>query len=235
MVIPCFNESEGLPRLETELHSVEKKLSAKVEARWIFVNDGSADNTGDLLDRMAKNFAFARVIHHDRNKNLGAALRSGILRAPESDFIAFLDSDCTYSPQILLPFLDALEQGAEFVVASPYHPLGKVEGVPPWRLGLSRGLSFLYRLATGSGCYTYTSMVRAMRFPIAQELVSERDDFTSVAEMMLNACLRGYKVREIPALLQVRIAGFSKMKLIPTILSHIGLLASLLLRKLIRA
>ena len=59
--------------------------------------------------------------------------------------------------------LEILERGADVVTASPYHPDGGVANVPAYRLILSRGASFLYRVALRRDVHTYTSIFRAYR------------------------------------------------------------------------
>lgn len=221
VIIPCFNEADGLPRLFSELKKLENN---KVLFSWIFVNDGSTDSTGKDLEKFSQELHRAKVIHHEKNKNLGAAIRTGIDNVAGEEYVAFLDSDCTYEPSILFQLVEKLIGGADFVTASPYHPSGAVLGVPPWRLGLSKGLSLLYRWITGYNIYTYTAMVRAMRTNIARECVSSRNDFTSVAEMLLCVCKKKYKVEEVPTTLSVRVAGYSKMRIGKTIFSHITLI-----------
>lgn len=221
VVIPCFNESEGLPKLFSELKKIE---NLNYSLHWLFVNDGSTDDTGKKLNEATANWKNSSVVHHQQNRNLGAAIRTGIENAPSSDYIAFLDSDCTYAPSLLLDFFKELDAGADLVTASPYHPKGKVVGVPEWRLLLSKGLSFLYRLLTGYKIYTFTAMVRAMRFSLAKEIISEKNDFSAVAEMLFIACAKKAKIVEVPAVLSVRTTGYSKMKIGRTILAHLGIL-----------
>src|SRR5207247_1582762 len=77
--------------------------------------------------------------------------------------VASLDADCTYEPTQLLSLLKLLTEGVDVVVASPYHPGGKVVGVPRWRLALSRLASRLYGLVMRNQLDTYTSCVRIYR------------------------------------------------------------------------
>jgi dolichol-phosphate mannosyltransferase len=232
IIIPCFNEEDSLDQLFNKLNELEKKIKQKYKPFFIFVNDGSFDKTGQILNSK-KNFLLnSLVLHHEKNLNLGAALKTGIKYTSESDYIVFLDSDCTYEPFLILDLLYYLDLGFDLATVSPYHPLGKVVGVPPWRLFLSRVLSVIYRMITFSGFYTFTAMVRAVRRDKIESIHSEANDFSYVAESFLKAIRKKYRIVEIPATLGVRRFGFSKMRLLNTIKSHLWLILNLIRRKI---
>ena len=122
----------------------------------------------------------------------------------------------------MLKVLD--DQKADIVTASPYHPNGGVENVPPWRLLLSRGASFIYRRVSACKLYTYTSFMRIYRRRVIETVTFEDNGFAAFTEMLLRAGLQGYKVAEIPMVLKSRAVGTSKMKVMYTIRTHLGLM-----------
>ncbi|MFL5783303.1 MAG: glycosyltransferase family 2 protein, partial [Bacteriovoracaceae bacterium] len=172
VIIPCFNEEESLPQLFEKLGELTKNHE-DYSFNFIFVDDGSSDNTYELLRQKASAFPGSVVVRHEKNMNLGAALRTGITHATNADVITFLDSDCTYDPELVIKLVREIEQGADLATVSPYHPQGAVAGVPEWRLFLSRGLSFIYRTLLRSNLYTYTAMVRAVRANLAAQLMND--------------------------------------------------------------
>ncbi len=220
LIIPLYNEAEGIAQLAEKLSPVQAKLTERGGFELILIDDGSTDDT---YARLQKAFPSARILRHEKNRNLGAAIRTGAESA-KCDWLVFLDSDCTYSPEIVFSLVRQLEEGAGLSTASPYHYLGKVEGVPPYRLFLSRTLSWLYQINLMSSVFTYTAMVRAFPRTLYPRIRSERNDFSAVAEMMIQAILLGVDVREVPTTLRVRRYGTSKMKLLHTIWAHCGLL-----------
>lgn len=231
LVIPCYNEEEGLPSLGRALLALRDELAARFHVSFVFVDDGSSDATFRGLEELKAALENSVVLRHDRNRGLGAALRTATAGLPACDFVCCLDSDCTYDPGIVHALLGKLEEGFDLVTASPYHPEGKVEGVPGWRLFLSRGLSLVYRAVTGAPLHTFTAMVRAQRFEHCAEVLSPRDDFTFVTETLLNGLRRGLRVGEVPAVLRTRRFGSSKMKVLRTIARHIGLISDYLLSR----
>jgi dolichol-phosphate mannosyltransferase len=228
IIIPCFNEEDAIPQLSVKLLDLQEKLSGKYSPQFIFVDDGSKDKTFEYLNSMMGRLYNYKVIRHEKNKNLGAALKTGLSHLPVCEYVAFLDSDCTYEPAILTNLFQELELGADLTTVSPYHPDGGVEGVPVWRLFLSKGLSIVYRILLFSNLYTFTAMVRAFRYSIRNDLVSERNDFSYVAETFINGVRKGYRVTEVPCTLRVRMFGVSKMNLMRTIRSHIEIIQTLI-------
>ncbi len=233
IVIPCYNEEEGIPHLAQKLSPALQKLEKEYLIELIFVDDGSSDNTNQLLQQYFGSNPVAKIITHEKNKNLGAALRTGFTHAT-GDYIAALDSDCTYDPALFVPLLDMIDEKTDIVTVSPYHPQGKVSNVPAYRIFLSKGASFLYRLLLDWNLYTYTAMVRVYKKKVIQNTSFERNNFLGVTELLVKAMLQGYAVKELPAELQVRKFGQSKMKMIPikVIKDHLSLMGTIMRHKL---
>lgn len=115
VVMPVFNEGKTLAEI------VERVLSAPVlgmERELIIVNDGSSDGTREVLDSLKD--PCLRVLHHDRNRGKGAAVRTGIAAA-SGDIILIQDADLEYMPEeyprLLQPLLD---RGARVVYGSRF-------------------------------------------------------------------------------------------------------------------
>ncbi len=230
VVVPCYNEADGIPQLKERLLPVLDRVAATGRAvDLLFVDDGSRDNTYLLLCEAFGSRPRTRVVRHARNMNLGAAVRTGVAET-QGEWIANLDSDCTYDPSLLEPMLAEMEQGADLVTVSPYHPRGRVEGVPVYRMFLSRSLTAMYRLILRKRIYTFTALARVYRREIVSQIASPAVDFTCLAEMMLKALTQDLRVAETPATLTVRRFGESKMKTVKVIRAHLHLLARLLFR-----
>ena len=148
ILIPCYNEQEGLNRMATEQAPVLQELQAIGATEVVFVDDGSADDTWQGLGRLAATGLAGtpvQVVRHDRNRGLGAALRTGFA-ACRGQVIVTTDSDSTYRFDEIPRLLSLLEGDVAVVTASQYHPAGRIKNVPAHRLILSRGASILYRI-----------------------------------------------------------------------------------------
>jgi hypothetical protein len=97
--------------------------------------------------------------------------------------------------------------------------------VPEWRLALSKGLSFLYRRVLNNRLATYTACFRVYRKSAVELVHVTEGGYLGVVEMLARMDLAGSRILEAPALLEVRMMGQSKMKVLRTIRGHLGLLA----------
>jgi hypothetical protein len=88
---------------------------------------------------------------------------------------------------------------------------------------LSRGLSALYRHTLTQKLHTYTSCFRIYRRSLLKDLVLTESGFLGVAETLILLDRSGKRIVEHPAVLEVRLLGHSKMKLLGTIIGHLRL------------
>ena len=223
IIIPCFNEEEGIPALAQKVLPIIGKLNEKYKVELLLIDDGSTDKTNQLLQHYFNTEKNTRIITHDRNKNLGAALKTGFAAA-SGDFVAALDSDCTYDPQLLEAMLSLMDDHTDIVTVSPYHPQGKVNHVPRYRLFLSKSISSIYRQLLSVEIHTFTAMVRVYRKEVVKNIPFKSDTFLGVTELMIKALLQGCTVKELPAELNLRVFGTSKMKTMRVIRNHLGLI-----------
>lgn len=227
IVIPCFNEEQTLPYLGNTLRSVRRELGGDYEVRFIFVDDASRDRTWNVLGSLFGGDAHCTLLRHRENQGVAAAIMTGIKHA-ETNVVCSMDCDCTYDPHELRRMIPLLKEGISLVTASPYHPQGKVLNVPSWRLLLSKTSSLLYRLVLRQKLATYTSCFRVYRRNDVADLSLDEGGFLGIAELLGRLDLQGRRVVEYPATLEVRLFGYSKMKLAKTIFGHLRLLFRLL-------
>jgi dolichol-phosphate mannosyltransferase len=223
VVVPVYNEEAGIDHLSERLETVRNVWPDRA-LEFVFVNDGSADRTQAELERVFGGREHCRIAAHDRNRGVGAAFRTGFAHA-KGDIICTIDADCSYGPENLRLLVEVLEaEHADISVASPYHPDGKVDGVPAWRLVLSKACSHFYQAIAPVKLYTYTSVFRAYRRSVVESVVFEENGFVSAAEVLIRAAEKGFKIVEVPMTLHARKIGTSKMKIARTIRQHLALM-----------
>ncbi len=224
IVIPCFNEEDNVEKMRDELLPVLQDLSSRYELEMIFVDDGSTDRTLQALQETFAPLSFPKIefhfLQHEVNRGLGAALRTGFAGV-HGDLVVTTDSDGTYKFTTIPAMLDSLTPGVDIVTASPYHPQGGVVGVPRYRLVLSQGASFLYRVLVNWKVHTYTCLFRAYRRKVIDTITFQSNGFLAGTELMVKGMLKGYGVAEFPAVLHSRVFGTSKAKLARTVLAHL--------------
>ena len=244
IIVPCYNEVDNVSKLHDELlpvieelilngwkHATEEVHSAEI----IYVDDGSSDDTyltlKECFSGENENGVIFKFRRHEKNLGLGAAIRTGLSSA-DGDILITVDSDGTYKFSEIPGLLSFLKPGIDIVTASPYHPGGKVIGVPAYRLLLSRGSSLLYRILIDWHVHTYTCLFRAYRSRVVKNIQFRSDGFLAGTEILVNAMLNGYKVAEFPAVLYRRMYGVSKAKIAQTIFSHLRFQGKVLLYRM---
>ncbi|MBS1797353.1 MAG: glycosyltransferase [Acidobacteria bacterium] len=227
VVIPCYNEEASLPYLANTLRSVEANLANNgYQASFVFVDDASKDSTPTKLDELFGRRENVRIVRHEKNQGVAAGIMTGI-KAATTEIVCSMDCDCTYDPHELVRMLPLMTEDVDLVTASPYHRSGGVRNVPGWRLFLSKGASWLYRRTLKAKLATYTSCFRVYRRSSVVDLPLQEKGFLGVAEMLGRLDLKGGKIVEFPAVLEVRLFGFSKMKTARTVFGHLKLLSRL--------
>jgi dolichyl-phosphate beta-glucosyltransferase len=125
IVVPCYNEAARLDVL-----SFQKFVASAPEVRFVFVNDGSTDDTAGMLDalRLANPRSFG-VLHLSSNQGKAEAVRMGMLAALEhgADYIGYWDADLATPLRALPAFQTLLEErpDIEMVVGSRVRLLGR--------------------------------------------------------------------------------------------------------------
>lgn len=227
VVVPCYNEAAAIDQLMGRLAAVQSAFAGRYELEFIFVDDGSADDTAKLITAAMGDAGDRVLVQHGRNRGVAAAIHSGILAASH-EFVVSIDSDCTYDPLGLDRLVEVLindhSAAVALVTASPYHPHGEVVGVPAWRLSLSKVASRLYRLRTGLPLHTFTSCFRAYRRSRFLDMQLSQGGFVGVAEMLCEAASQGGLIAEVPAVLHTRRVGYSKLRTLPVIRGHLAYL-----------
>ncbi len=220
IVIPMFNEAENV---ETTLGRVEKALASfKGSYEIVAVDDGSLDNTLEILKGVAERNEKVRVTSYPKNIGRGMALRTGF-RESKGEIVVSIDADLSYDPHYIMDFVKTLraEQDIDFVLASPYMPGGGVENVPFLRLSISKLGNRVLRFAMPNRIYTSTGMFRAYRRRVLDSLELESDGKEIHLEILSKAIALGFRAKEIPAILRGRRKGTSKFKLRKTAISHL--------------
>lgn len=115
LIIPCYNEQESLPIFYKETMKVIAEMQCEYEL--IFVNDGSKDNTLDVMKKLAKEDSHVTYISFSRNFGKEAAMYAGFCNA-KGDYIAVLDADMQDPPSLLPQMVEILQSGEYDSVAT---------------------------------------------------------------------------------------------------------------------
>ncbi|MEZ6092979.1 MAG: glycosyltransferase family 2 protein [Pirellulaceae bacterium] len=234
LVIPCRNELESIPQLRSRIGElVEAVVDQGIDFDLIFVDDGSTDNTADSLEQQFSDMPQTVVIQHPTNRGITAAVMTG-MRAAQTEWVVVLDADCTYDPLQVLNLLPSLvDDEYDLVLGSPYHPSGKVLNVPRWRLWISSIASQIYRRLLKTKVYCYTGCFRAYRRSAFDDIKLQHSGFVGMTELVWQSERAGNRIKEIPATLDVRRYGQSKLRLLSVIRTHLQFMMKIFTSRLI--
>jgi dolichyl-phosphate beta-glucosyltransferase len=144
LVVPVFNQERKVS------HSL-KKIKQAVESAFtnyelIVVDDGSIDNTLNILRDIEAASERMHTISYTPNRGKGYAVKQGVLYS-HGDVVMFLDGDLDISPDSIKDYVEKLRT-SDLVIASKRHPESSVK-IPRSRAFLSRVFNLLIRMATG--------------------------------------------------------------------------------------
>ncbi len=194
----------------------------------VIVDDGSTDGTAAAAAALAAAHPNVSVTALTPNRGLGGALRAGFASA-RGEWIATLDADLTFRPAALKDMLAAAEkEKADLVSGSPYLRPGDLGAVPWTRTLPSLMLNALYRGLFGMRLTAYTPVLRLYRAVRLRELPLVADGFEINAEIAARGLRDRWTVAEVPAALETRVAGVSKLRRWRELSRHLALIARLL-------
>ena len=228
IIIPAYNEEDGVAITVKAITPVMDKLAENYEVEVVFVNDGSKDDTANLLTEHTAHDERFKVVSYENNKGLGGAIRTGF-RNVTGDIVVTTDFDGTYDfSDIEVIVKQLIDEKTDIVTASPYHKDGGVEGVPAYRLTFSYGASTLYRILVNPKIKTWTALFRAYRRTVIENVAFESNDFLAGTELLVRAIQKGYSVSEFPTILGCRAFGASSIRLYRVTKAHLTFQAELL-------
>jgi glycosyltransferase involved in cell wall biosynthesis len=188
VVMPAYNERTTIEEI------VRRVLAVPLRIELIVVDDGSKDDTGEILQRLQKELKFNCI--RQPNGGKGAALRRGFAEVT-GDIVVIQDADLEYSPEEFPQLIELICQGrADVVFGSRF---------------LGRHRAFMFAHYIGNKFVTlvtnilYNTMLtdmetcyKAMRTDVLRSMTLKSNGFGIEPEMTAKIFKRGYKVYEVP-------------------------------------
>lgn len=115
IIVPAYNESDNLRKFLSAVHEVVKGLGAYV---WevLFINDGSLDNTWEVIEDLARSVPHVKGICLSRNFGKEVALTAGIDAVGDADAVIFIDADLQHPPPVIAELVAQWENGYQIVI-----------------------------------------------------------------------------------------------------------------------
>lgn len=113
IVIPVYREEKNIPVLYKRLDAVTQPMG-RYSWEYIFVNDGSPDQSIEKLKQLASHDSRVKIIDFSRNFGKEIALTAGVHEV-RADAAICMDADCQHPPELIPQLVDEWEKGAEVV------------------------------------------------------------------------------------------------------------------------
>ncbi len=187
---PAYNDSGTIASLVISALRTARTLTHDFEI--IIVNDGSADATADIAEELARTYPEVRVVHHEKNRGYGGALRTGFAAASR-DLVFYTDGDAQYDPTEMVVLWEAFDEGVDLVNG---YKISRSD--PLHRIVIGRIYHHTVKLLFGLRVSDVDCDFRLMRRSIFDRVMLEKNSGVICLEMMKKIQDAGYRIAEVP-------------------------------------
>ncbi len=191
VVVPAYNEAATIEAVLRRLHQVPLELEV------IAVDDGSSDETGPLLDRLAGAGLIHQVIHHPANRGKGAALRSGFAAATGQVIVA-QDADLEYDPVELPTLLAPIKEGRADAVYGSRFLGGPHRALFFWHAVGNRLVTLVSNMFTNVNLTDMETCYKLVRAELLKRLPLTAERFGIEVELTARLAQAGARIWELP-------------------------------------
>lgn len=202
VVIPLFNEEENVPLL---IEAIFKEVGCDPAfLELVLVDDGSRDKTAEIVTGYSNYERRIRLVKHERNRGLGAAIRTG-LRSAAGDQVLYTDADLPFDFS-LIPNLISMAGNDRVVLGCR---LNRGEG--PRRWVLTKGYNLVIRLLFGLKVRDVNFACKVIPQALVQAADLDSEGSFIDAEILLEARRFGLEIVEMPLTYFPRTSGISTL------------------------
>ncbi len=196
VIIPCYNEA-GLLRIMIEKVK-QVKLTGDPSKEIIIINDGSTDETGQVLEQIRQEDPGIRIITHEKNKGKGASIRSALAWA-SGEITIIQDADLEYDPKDYEQMISPIMGGyADVVLGSRFIGSGPHRVLFFWHTIGNKFLTFLSNLFTGLNLTDMETGYKMFKTEILKKLRLKEKRFGFEPEIIAKVSrIRGIRIYEV--------------------------------------
>jgi glycosyltransferase involved in cell wall biosynthesis len=187
---PAYNDSGTIASLVISALQSARKLTPDFEV--IVVNDGSADKTAEILDELARTYPEVRVVHHERNRGYGGALRTGFATATR-ELVFYTDGDAQYDPSEMELLWRRLDDSVDVVNG---YKISRSD--PMHRIIIGRVYHHTVKILFGLGVRDVDCDFRLIRRAVFDKVHLQKDSGVICLEMMKKITDAGFHIAEVP-------------------------------------
>lgn len=235
IALPAYNEEYGIASVLGDIINLRSVSKYSIEV--LVVNDGSTDETANIVNSLSYGREYINLISHDNNRGLGEAVKTILHYAvnilKDEDILVTLDADNTHTPLLIESMIDSLvENQLDLVVASRFTDGGMEIGLSNMRKLYSRGAMYYFKLFFPiENLNDYSSGYRAYRMKTLREAYNKwnglvtTNGFECMAEIAAKFSRMHIRAGEVPLVLRYDYKkGKSKMKIAKTVKGYFSLL-----------
>jgi len=224
MIIPTYNESLNIKKLLDYIYDknhVKEYEKRNIQMNVLVVDDNSPDGTSEIVKQYQKVNSLVHLLIRQNKEGLGAAYIHGMnhaLATLKPHILFEMDADLSHNPKYIIPMIDKIRTGADFVIGSRYIKGGSI----PSNWGFSRKLisgsaNFYARLTLGlRNVHDCTGGFRAMRASLLRRIDLNHlniKGYVFQISLLNEVVLHKGIIRETPIAFEDRTNGSSKMRL----------------------
>ena len=198
IVVPAHNEG---PTIEEVLRDYASEVASKLGSSIVVCEDGSTDNTREVLRRLSSELPL-RLVTSEGRLGYATGVKRG-LRSADGDILFFSDSDGQYDPRDFWA-LRAQLGNADMVIGA------KIERQePPHRILLAKGFHLLVKCLFGIRLRDIDCGFRLIRRRLVESVLDEVRDlpYSFWAEFTVISSLAGFRIVEVPVSHRSRLQG----------------------------
>ena len=212
IIIPTYNEKENIENI------IRKVFSLETQFNILIIDDGSPDNTAQIVKNLQNEFSNMLFIEERTGKlGLGTAYIHGFKWALKNnyDFIFEMDADFSHDPEDLPRLLHACTNGGgDLAIGSRYVKGVNIVNWPMSRLLMSYFASKYVKTITGMPINDSTAGFKCYSRKVLEKINLDSIEFVGYAfqiEMKFKSWKYGFKIKEVPVIFTDRQEGSSKM------------------------
>jgi glycosyltransferase involved in cell wall biosynthesis len=199
---PCYNDSNTIAGLVRTVDASLRKITDDYEI--IVVDDGSRDNSRDVVRGLMSDIPQLRLVEHARNRGYGGALRSGF-EAATKDYVFYTDGDGQYDPAEVEVLAREMRPGID--VVNGY----KISRQDPWYRHIAGGAyQVVTRVLFSLPIRDVDCDFRLLRRSVFDSLALESNDGAICIELVRKLRDSGARMTEVPVHHYARAYGTSQ-------------------------
>ena len=191
VIMPVYNEEATVEEI------VSRVMAESHEKELIIVDDGSADNTLAILERLSERYGDTiKLLSHETNKGKGAAVRTALAQV-SGDVAIIQDADLEYDPRDYGILIGPIEKDTADVVYGSRFIEGRREALFSSYLA-NRFLTFLTNLLYNANLTDMETCYKAIRAALIEDLVLRSNAFDIEPEITAKLLKAGARICEVP-------------------------------------